>query len=299
MTDPSSLLSPLLRANPDITLAYIAKDTTTPRLHLHTASPDLLLPLTVPAELANLKLVRHHGPVFRDLLVIDDRSAPSNVYQKCQNEPIQLGTQIQPAGAQWLGTAGAPLSWRDSSGARHWGLLSNYHVLVTAQPDPDHAIHQPNNDAPKIARLSKFSRPSPSLDNTIDAAIADALIFGKHTIAWSILDLPPIDHTPRPAAPMGPVTKVGRTTGRTIARCRAIGAAVRVSYGHYTALFVNQDVYDNTVEPFSAPGDSGSLILTTPCNCPTSLLFAGGGDLSVGNPIRLVLDNFNATFNPD
>ena len=47
--------------------------------------------------------------------------------------------------------------------------------------------------------------------------------------------------------------------------------------------------------PFSAPGDSGSLIVTQGGNQPVALLFAGGDGLTIGSPIDLVLQRFGVT----
>ena len=46
---------------------------------------------------------------------------------------------------------------------------------------------------------------------------------------------------------------------------------------------------------FSAPGDSGSLIVTQGGNQPVALLFAGGDGLTIGTPIDLVLQRFGVT----
>jgi hypothetical protein len=61
----------------------------------------------------------------------------------------------------------------------------------------------------------------------------------------------------------------------------------------YEARYVNQIA----VSPgtFSAPGDSGSLMVTQSGNQPVALLFAGDGTLTIGNPIIPVLQRFNVT----
>jgi len=292
-------LAALLKANPHITLAYLDHNSDPHTLHIHFAPSHTPTALLHRQLFPFTKTIYHIGPFFHDLRTRQIPATPTNIHQKCQNEPIHLGTQVQPAGANWVGTAGSPISWTDPDGKRHWGFLSNYHVLVPTDALPGHAIHQPDTRSPPIARLSKALAPSPTRPNYVDAALADTLCEGYHTTAWSILDLPPIDHSPKDAVPNEAVTKVGRTSARTDARCKAIGAAVRVSYGNYTAAFVDQDLYEDTDAPFSAPGDSGSLILNKACNCPTSLLFAGGANLTVGNPIRHVLKAFNATFDPN
>ena len=47
--------------------------------------------------------------------------------------------------------------------------------------------------------------------------------------------------------------------------------------------------------PFSAPGDSGSLVVTQGGNEPVGLLFAGGDGLTIATPIDLVLQRFGVT----
>ncbi|MBX3442404.1 MAG: hypothetical protein KF774_08350 [Planctomyces sp.] len=90
------------------------------------------------------------------------------------------------------------------------------------------------------------------------------------------------------------VHKYGRTTIYTRGACAGlnvngvIGGGVAVEYYNMhefrgTAPFAN----------LGAPGDSGSLIVTVDGNRPVSLLFAGGGNRTLGNPIGPVLDRFN------
>ena len=47
--------------------------------------------------------------------------------------------------------------------------------------------------------------------------------------------------------------------------------------------------------PFSAPGDSGSLVVTQGGNQPVGLLFAGGDGLTIATPIDLVLQRFGVS----
>ena len=101
-----------------------------------------------------------------------------------------------------------------------------------------------------------------------------------------------------------PVQKYGRTTGFTTGSINAVNVDVDVCYFPVTeticfpgfeAHFVNQfSVPDGSV-PFSASGDSGSLVVTTGSNNPVGLLFAGGEGLTIANPIGPVLQRFNVT----
>jgi hypothetical protein len=92
------------------------------------------------------------------------------------------------------------------------------------------------------------------------------------------------------------VSKRGRTTGLTHATCKATGAAVKVSYGSFTATFTGQAIFENPDKPFSAAGDSGSLILHTQSKMPTALLFAGNDKQTIGSPIGPIRDTFNLSF---
>ena len=90
-----------------------------------------------------------------------------------------------------------------------------------------------------------------------------------------------------------PVMKYGRTTQQTKGRVYAINAIVNVGYDSGVALFVNQIII--TPGNFSAPGDSGSLIVggrKPNTRKPVGLLFAGSNAITVANPIDAVLDRF-------
>src|SRR5262249_11309159 len=97
------------------------------------------------------------------------------------------------------------------------------------------------------------------------------------------------------------VQKYGRTTGLQLGTVQDVGMMVDVCYfplgdvcfPGYEARYVDQIA----VSPgtFSAPGNSGSPIVTQGGNQPVGLLFAGDGTLTIGNPIGPVLSRFNVT----
>lgn len=136
--------------------------------------------------------------------------------------------------------------------------------------------------------------------NTVDAAIALS--------SEALLDKKTPDGdgygTPKTATiPAGinllnqPVKKYGRTTGLTKGKVYAVNATVNVGYDSGVALFVNQIII--TPGSFSAPGDSGSLIVCdgkgrNKANDRKSvgLLFAGSQTITVANPIGDVLNQF-------
>ncbi len=92
------------------------------------------------------------------------------------------------------------------------------------------------------------------------------------------------------------VQKYGRTTSLTKGTIDAINATVLVNYDSGAALFSNQIIVGSR-RVFIAPGDSGSLLVTSPGRNPVGLLFAGGreGRMAIANPIDLVLDTFGVT----
>ena len=136
-------------------------------------------------------------------------------------------------------------------------------------------------------------------DNTIDAAIAvsSTALLGNAT---------PSDGYGRPKTKtVSPyinqkVKKYGRTTGFTKGQVVALNAVVNVNYSYesgWVARFVNQIV----ISPgsFSAPGDSGSLVVVdgkgkekADDRKPVGLLFAGSSLYTIANPMDAVLARF-------
>jgi hypothetical protein len=85
------------------------------------------------------------------------------------------------------------------------------------------------------------------------------------------------------------VRKVGRTTELTTGAVVGVDSKVRVSYGtDGVALYDDQLEIKADSGDFSAGGDSGSAILTMD-NYLGGLLFAGGGGVTIANPIRHVV----------
>lgn len=209
---------------------------------------------------------------------------------RCQNEPVHLGTQIQPRDRNWVGTAGSPVRYWLPDETWSFGLLTNWHVLPGGDMPEGWPVHQPTQAHPTLAHLHDWKGVDPSHPNYVDAAFADSFINGFHTTSDSILGVGTLHPDPAHAAPALAVSKVGRTTGLTTGECTHTGAAVRVNYGDFEAVFADQDLFESPADPFSAAGDSGSLIFCYKSYCPVALLFAGGGGITVGNPIRHVLN---------
>lgn len=103
------------------------------------------------------------------------------------------------------------------------------------------------------------------------------------------------------AASLGMVVgKSGRTTGLTQGRVTQIGVSVNVNYQGRIALFRNQIAIQSVnANPFSAGGDSGSLIWQWATGLrPVGLLFAGGGGTTFANPIGAALAALNIRLLP-
>ncbi|GAF84315.1 unnamed protein product [marine sediment metagenome] len=149
------------------------------------------------------------------------------------------------------------------------------------------------NKAAKLLNLAakvlhRKSRASVEVTNTIDAAVC----YPSVALDVNYLGI---------GTPYGGATiesKIGLevvTSGRTApfvsqGRVIGVGATVDIGYGEgRTARFVDQVLFS----PISQPGDSGSLIMSTPGLYPVALLFAGSDQLTIGNPIQAVLDGMD------
>lgn len=286
MNNLDAALYSLLRANPKIHAAIPRNLTSRPSLELHAETQVAIERAILPSQLHPFVIIPFTAPKIKALLLRGIPPQAENEHQACQNEPISLGTQIQPATKNWVGTAGAPLQWKGPDNAIHTGILSNWHVMSGERTLVARLQHQPDAAYPVMAQLAMHHPPSTTAPNYIDAAFAHAKLNGFHTIDRTILGIGPIKCAPRPATIGLRCCKAGRTTEVTYADCESVGAAVRVSYDTFDALFVDQDVFESDMQQFSAPGDSGSLILSCADKCPVSLLFAGNDEMTIGNPIR-------------
>lgn len=181
-------------------------------------------------------------------------------------------------------------------------ILSNNHVMADEnQASINDNILQPGpydggqNPGDKIASLSDYGTIvfSTSANNVIDAAIA--AVNPDDVTGETVTYGPPRSTTIAAAVNMS-VMKYGRTTQQTKGRVQGINATVNVGYSTGTARFVNQIVIGGG--GFSAGGDSGSLIVVekgSDARKPVGLLFAGGGGVTIANPINAVLTHFGVT----
>jgi hypothetical protein len=209
-------------------------------------------------------------------------------------------------------------------------ILSNNHVLaredlgtVTSGSVPGDNIIQPGLiDAScgqtaftVVANLSQFYDLQTGTGTKIDAAIAQLVQNSAMDSQGRILYLGattdsnnvPVSGAPNAGSGLAEsaslvgrgVAKSGRSTGLTCASISSISTTLQVSYpsgcnstGTFSETFTNQVIVDGGA--FSAPGDSGSLIVTQDTADPVALLFAGSDTNTSGNPIQPVLSYFQS-----
>ncbi len=240
------------------------------------------------------------------------------LHQASQNPwPILLGTSGGNVNDKSFlyccsGTLGALV--RDSSDT-HKYILSNNHVLARTNKavsgeditHPGH-IDQACQANSAVADLSAFKTISFTKGgtNTIDAAIAEVRT-GTVDPQGTILDIGAVSGSIiAPTLGMA-VQKSGRTTGWTTGTISSIDVTVKVGYPTAcgsgrtkAATFVKQFAVTGASGPFSAGGDSGSLIVAnTACPAAVGLLFAGSSSgatkITFANPIGEVLSGFGVS----
>jgi len=160
-----------------------------------------------------------------------------------------------------------------------------------------------------VGHLSQFYNLETGSAPKIDAAIAQAAAGGVDTTG-SILFLgatTDASNIPVPGPPHAgsgvavvagrPVAKSGRSTGLTCSTVMATSVTTIIQYqkGCGTGTTFSE-TFNNQIGvaggSFSAPGDSGSLIVTQDTADPVALLFAGSDQDAVGNPVSQVLNFF-------
>lgn len=176
-------------------------------------------------------------------------------------------------------------------------ILSNNHVLadvnkgsigdVVVQPGP---VDQPPETKTLVGVLSRFVPISFAQINLVDCALARIDPDDDYWVGYNAaLGDPDEDGLINPVQGPRPieigdlgrtVVKSGRTTGVTKGRITAVEVdGLRVDMGGPVATFNDQIEVRGVGGPFSAGGDSGSLILDE-TGYAVALLFAGGSDAS-------------------
>ena len=214
--------------------------------------------------------------------------------------PVPIGVSSGLAGVA-TGTLGV----RVTDGTNVYALSNNHVFAGINSASIGDPIIQPgdvdggSDPADRIGTLYAYQAINfDGCDNTMDAALA--LTTAANTGTGTPADGYGTPSNVTATASIGQaVQKYGRTTGLQAGTVDATNVTVDVCYlllfefCLQEARFVNQI----SVSPgaFSAPGDSGSLIVTQGGNQPVALLFAGGEGLTIGHPIDPVLQRFGVT----
>lgn len=235
---------------------------------------------------------RASGEVDVRILRVELRADP---YFSARRRPLEPGAQIGMAGRNFVGTLGAIV--KDADGVRYG--LTNAHVAADqGKASPGHRIGQPFglNEADYVGLLARFLPYSLTVPNLVDAAIF-RLDRTEVLPKWNAA----IGGELRGVRTLGPehlgrtVRKVGRTTGAQVGTVTAVevdGLPVAMDAG--TPRFDDQNEFTGgPATDFSAPGDSGSLIVDDE-GYGVALLFAGGRDrtgvdFTYGNRLANVL----------
>jgi hypothetical protein len=172
-------------------------------------------------------------------------------------------------------------------------ILSNNHVLADEGRLPAGApIFQPgllddgNAKSDQVAALTKFVAYQQA-GNSVDCAMAEVL--SAALVSNEVLHIGSPTGAIDAAIDMA-VHKFGRTTSYTVGNVKSIDTDVTVGYETGNFTFHGQIIIvGSDGQPFSAPGDSGSLILQRSTNKAVGLLFAGSSTHTIANHIGDVL----------
>jgi hypothetical protein len=254
--------------------------------------------------------------------------SPTN--QNLQGGAIALGTSggnqkdSQTSGGTITCCSGTLGSLVTRGGTQY--LLSNNHVLArTDQALAGESIIQPglidsncgqgaNNIVGTLTQFYNLETgPSPKIDAAIAQVAQNAVDPGGNILyLGSASDANNVPVPGPPAAGAGlpetaallsrAVAKSGRTTGLTCSTILSVSTTTSVQYqkGCATGPTFNE-TFNNQVAvtggAFSAPGDSGSLIVTQDTAEAVALLFGGSDQETVGNPVGAVLNFFQSGSN--
>jgi hypothetical protein len=276
-----------------------------PAVHIYVSTTALHAAATaVPRQLDN---------VPTKILETDEIQAfagPSSDVQKMAPDlPIPMGVSTGNINGFFVGTLGVRVFRIGQSSAV--GYITNNHVAAASGPSlcpaqlnpavmPAFGVEQCQpglldaggvcSDPPIGALLQAVPIiMGGAFENTVDAAFVSST---RSLVEKTILDIGPPSATVQAPAVNLQVRKSGRTTGLTTGTIQTINATVNVGYDACgVAKFVGQIII--TPGTFSAPGDSGALILggtdASGRQKPVGLLFAGSSTVTVANRISDVL----------
>ena len=275
-----------------------------PAVKVYLTGPEIL---GIPASLDGFPVMTEVTGAFYAL-----GDMPEDAEYRTENEPLdpkQSFPRPVPIGVSTgqvdvtAGTIGARVAKGDDVFA-----LSNNHVYANKnQAKLGDRILQPGrvdggSETDAIGTLHdfepiRFCSPFPACpNNRIDAAIAATTTddLGNRTPRNGYGT--PQSNTAKARLGLA-VQKYGRTTGHTLGQISGLNATMNVGFRDGTARFVGQIVISG--RGFSAPGDSGSLIVTqgdgNDGRRPVGLLFAGSESTTLANPVEDVLKRFGIT----
>lgn len=234
-----------------------------------------------------------------------------------QTAPIQLGTsggwRLDLANGYCCGgTLGSLIRVSGATDVNDNGLyvLSNYHVFEsdtnagadgviarTGDPVIQPGLIDVNCTAAKAQDVATLRKISSLPNSNVDCSIAK-IIPGQVSSSGSILEIGTISSGTAAASVGQAVKKSGRTTGLTRSTVSGLNATIKVTYDNecagvnvFTKTFTGQIVISNNGSRFLNSGDSGSLMVEDKGTNPKAvgLLYAGGGNTAIANPIGQVL----------
>lgn len=245
--------------------------------------------LALPSQVAGLPVDVEEVGELRRLATLPDPRA--------QLTPARPGCSIgfdYPTGTPLMaGTFGALL---EDEGTGQLFILSNSHVLSDEGRLPiGAAIFQtglldvsagiPRRQIAALREIVPFNAP----DLRVDAALA--AVSSPDLVAPEVLQIGALAGTARAAQDMI-VAKFGRTTGYTVGRITSGATNVQLRYQTGLYTFREQMLIEGLATPFSAEGDSGSLVVERSSGKAVGLLFAGSRTHSAANHIGDVLAAF-------
>jgi hypothetical protein len=175
-------------------------------------------------------------------------------------------------------------------------ILSNSHVLADSgrgkkgdqvlYPGPDDGGDIDTNTVARLQRFNPFDRKG-TFTNKLDAALAQV---SAERLSALDLDITGAKKPLRIAAPVRgmKVIKRGRTTGDTESVVRDTDFRILVDYGDGVGVigFTGQVRCDT----YTAPGDSGALVIAKDSGAIVGLHFSGSKKGSVFTPIKTVME---------
>jgi S1-C subfamily serine protease len=252
---------------------------------------------SLPKSISGLPVDVEETGLFRRFAAAK-RAATVMPNPKTKIRPAQPGCSIgyqDPANQIIMaGTFGAMV--KDNAGQY---ILSNNHVLADENRLPVGAeifqqglLDGGNADTDQIAELTRFVALQ-AADNKVDCAIAK--VTNNNLVSKDVLHIGAPTGVDDAAIDMA-VHKFGRTTSYTVGHVKSIDTDVTVGYETGNFTFQEQIIITSASgHPFSASGDSGSLILQRGTNKAVGLLFAGSSSHTIANHLGDVLRALKVT----